>query len=155
MPKREIEIFKIDLLKVDEANLEIEFKVECSKGTYIRSLCEDIAKKLHTVGHMKSLIRTNAGDFNLEEAISLEELETNKDNEEWVNSHSLSVEKVLKNHFQKLELKENHLTLFLNGVKLTYNVPDGVYNIYCNNEYLGTGIENNSLLKRDIIISET
>lgn len=46
---REIEIYKVNLIKINEEQKQIEFQVHCSKGTYIRSLCEDIAKKLGTV----------------------------------------------------------------------------------------------------------
>lgn len=46
---REIEIYSINLNKIDNENKEIVFEVSCSKGTYIRSLCEDIAKALNTV----------------------------------------------------------------------------------------------------------
>ena len=46
---RNIEIYKIELKNVDKANKVISFEVSCSKGTYIRSLCEDIAKRLGTV----------------------------------------------------------------------------------------------------------
>ena len=48
--------------------------MQCSKGTYIRSLCEDIAEKLGTVGLMKELKRTVVGDFKIENAITVEEL---------------------------------------------------------------------------------
>ena len=47
---REIEIYAIELLNIN--NNEITFRVHCSKGTYIRTLCEDIAEKLETVGYM-------------------------------------------------------------------------------------------------------
>ena len=43
---RKIEIYKINLLDIDVEKKQIDFEVSCSKGTYIRSLCEDIAKKL-------------------------------------------------------------------------------------------------------------
>lgn len=49
IPKREIEIYDINLISFDIQNQIIEFKVSCSKGTYIRTLCEDIAEKLGTV----------------------------------------------------------------------------------------------------------
>lgn len=49
IPCRNIEIYSIRLIKADSANSEIVFDVECSKGTYIRTLCEDIAKKFDTV----------------------------------------------------------------------------------------------------------
>ncbi len=49
IPKRKIKIYNIKLLNFDIKNQIIKFEVECSKGTYIRTLCEDIAEKLKTV----------------------------------------------------------------------------------------------------------
>ncbi|MGM9953439.1 MAG: tRNA pseudouridine(55) synthase TruB [Intestinibaculum porci] len=72
VPARPIAIQDIRLLK--EENNEITFQVDCSKGTYIRSLCVDIAKKLGYPGHMKDLIRTRSGDFTIDQAITLEDL---------------------------------------------------------------------------------
>lgn len=60
VPKRNIEIYKIELVSLNKDQDQIVFDVECSKGTYIRSLCEDIAEKLGTVGHMKELEREKA-----------------------------------------------------------------------------------------------
>ena len=60
---RQIEIYSINLKEIDVENNEIIFEVSCSKGTYIRSLCEDIAEKLNTVGYMKELNRTKVGEF--------------------------------------------------------------------------------------------
>lgn len=60
---RQIEIYSISLKKIDANNNEIIFEVSCSKGTYIRSLCEDIAESLNTVGYMKELNRIKVGDF--------------------------------------------------------------------------------------------
>ena len=71
---RKITIYEINLLKIDKDNNEIQFKVKCSKGTYIRRLCEDIAKALGTVGYMKELERTEVGDFKLEQSISIDDL---------------------------------------------------------------------------------
>lgn len=70
---REIEIMKIALLNQNDN--EIQFKVLCSKGTYIRSLCVDIAHQLGYPGHMKSLIRSQSGHFDLKNCYSLEEIE--------------------------------------------------------------------------------
>ena len=50
---RQIKIYSIQLVGINEKEKQISFKVKCSKGTYIRSLCEDISKKLGTVGYMK------------------------------------------------------------------------------------------------------
>lgn len=69
---REIEILSMELPVV-------KIRVVCSKGTYIRTLCNDIGEKLGCFGAMKSLIRTRVGMFKLEDAITLEELEQYRD----------------------------------------------------------------------------
>lgn len=73
IPEREVTIYQLDIENVIE-NL-IDFKVKCSKGTYIRSLCYDLAFELGYPGHMSNLIRLKAGSFNLENAQSISELE--------------------------------------------------------------------------------
>ena len=78
IPEREIEIYEIHLIGVSKEAKEITYKVSCSKGTYIRTLCEDIAKKLGTVGFMKELERTKVGDFKIEDSIKISEIIKNK-----------------------------------------------------------------------------
>ena len=75
---RDIELYKLNLLSIE--NDEIEFEVSCSKGTYIRVVCEDIAKALGTIGTMSSLNRTIVDKFNISQAITFEELESIKEN---------------------------------------------------------------------------
>ena len=71
--ERDIEMMMIEL--IDFSNNEIVFDVKCSKGTYIRSLCVDIAKKLGYPGHMSHLERRQAGRFLITDCITLEQLE--------------------------------------------------------------------------------
>ena len=128
---RTIVIDKIELLELNGD--EITFKVNCSKGTYIRVLCEDIAEKLNTVGYMKSLCRTKVGSFYIEDEGKLIEL---KD--------LLDVPNIEVNEYEKL----------INGMKLkvckdNYN---GLCNLYYKNKFIGIGEINNNLLKRKIII---
>jgi tRNA pseudouridine synthase B len=150
IPKREIEIYNIELLDINEKDKTIEFRVHCSKGTYIRTLCENIAEKLGTIGYMQELNRVQVGQFNLNQAITVEELEKNKENEKFLNQHLITVQ----NFFEKypiVELKEEKLKLFLNGVQLTNNNDDGLYQIKVNNVVVGIGTIKNKLLKREII----
>ena len=150
IPKREIEIYNIELLDINEKDKTIEFRVHCSKGTYIRTLCENIAEKLGTIGYMKELNRVQVGQFNLNQAITVEELEKNKENEKFLNQHLITVQ----NFFEKysiVELKEEKLKLFLNGVQLTNNNDDGLYQIKVYNVVVGIGTIKNKLLKREII----
>lgn len=157
IPKREIEIYSIKLISVKE--LEIEFLVTCSKGTYIRTLCEDIAEKLGTVGFMKELTRTKVDRFDIENSYTLEDLEKNKQ-----DINIMTIEEVFKNN-KKIILNEEKLTLFLNGGRININkinvggdapgapFTKSIIRIYNpENQFIGTGFVNNNILKRDIII---
>lgn len=146
---RQIEIYNIKLLNIDKEKLEIEFEVSCSKGTYIRVLCEDIAEKLETVGYMSKLTRTRVDKFTLENAIMFDELEKGKEN---IENNLIKMEDIFS-ELPKIALNKRKEELFLNGVMLTFEYEDGLYNIYtATNNYLGTGTVKNKLLKRDIIL---
>lgn len=141
---RKIEIYKIELVKYNEKN--IEFIVSCSKGTYIRSLCEDIAEKLNTVGYMKNLERLQVGEFNIEKSVLIDDVNT-----ENIEKYLYTLEDILKDT-PNLNLNSKKLKLFLNGVQLTVTEAEGLYKIYVNNKFIGTGTVKKNLLKRDIII---
>lgn len=72
---RDIEIFGIEIEDVDEKNNEVTVLVECSKGTYIRTLCYDIGRKLGCGATMTKLLRTRSGNFCLKDALTLEQIE--------------------------------------------------------------------------------
>ncbi len=146
IPSRKITIYDIKLLKIDKENYEIQFEVRCSKGTYIRSICEDIAKKIGTIGYMKELQRTQVGNFKIEQAISIENL-----NKETVKKRIITVEELFKN-LENVQLGKKKLQLFLNGVKLNFDLEDDIYKIYSEEKFIGIGTVKNKLLKRDIVI---
>lgn len=148
---REITIYDIKVNLIDMKNNEVFFTVKCSKGTYIRSLCNDIAVKLQTCGYMKELNRKKVGLFDIKEAITLEELEKNKENVDYLNEKIIGIEDFFKEN-GKISLSNKKLELFLNGVKLNSENPDGLYNIYNKDKYIGIGSIKNNLLKREIII---
>lgn len=70
---REVTIFSIDIEEIDLPR--VKMTVHCSKGTYIRTLCEDIGEKLGCGGCMESLLRTKVAQFTLEDALRLAEIE--------------------------------------------------------------------------------
>lgn len=155
LPSRDIEIYNIALEGIDKENKTITFKVECSKGTYIRSLCEDIAKSLGTVGYMKELNRLKVGHFKIEESITLNELENIVKNNN-ISDYIITLEKFFENR-DKIILNSKEMRLFLNGAfsknSKKYNLKDGIYRIYdINEKFIGIGTSSNSELKRDIII---
>lgn len=148
---RNIEIYNIQLININKEEKIVKFKVHCSKGTYIRSLCEDIATRLETIGFMKNLNRIQVGDFNIKNAIEIEELEQKINNTEFIDKHFITLEDLFYNS-EKIILEDRKLELFLNGVKLTNKKRDGIYKIYNNNKFIGIGNIDNELLKRDIIL---
>lgn len=141
---RNIEIYKIELLEYQ--NNKIKFEVECSKGTYIRTLCEDISQKLETVGYMEELQRTKVNTFKIEDSILLDDITL-----ENAEKNIIKIEKVFKEK-DKINLDNKKLEMFLNGVKLTYSLSEDIYRIYNNEHFIGIGILKNGLLKRDIVI---
>ncbi len=98
---RDIEIKEIEVLKCE--NQEITFRVLCSKGTYIRSLCVDIAEKLGYPGHMSQLIRTQSGNFRIEDCVSIEDV---------VQGHYrlLSLEEAFS-HFEKYIVDDENIVI--------------------------------------------
>ena len=152
---RQIEIFSIQLDEINEDEKIICFTVKCSKGTYIRSLCEDIAERLGTIGYMKELNRVKVGIFDIKNSIKIEELDNNKDNEDFLKRNLISIEELfikLYGENNTIFLSDRKLKLFLNGVKLKYGLKNGDYRIYNEkNEFIGIGSIQNSQLKREII----
>lgn len=152
IPKREIEIYEMELIGINESEKTITFKVHCSKGTYIRSLCETISEKLETVGYMKELNRIKVGSFSENKAVTLEEIKENAKNKEFWTENMITIEEFFKDK-PKILLPEYKLKLFLNGVNLSPKAQDGIYRIYNEeNEFIGTGVIKGSLLKREIVI---
>ena len=69
---REVRIYRLDILEVNGP--KIRFYVHCGKGTYVRTLCRDLARALGSGGHMTFLIRVQTGAFTLANSVTLEEL---------------------------------------------------------------------------------
>ena len=149
---RQIEIYNINLIQYSIEKKQIKFEVFCGKGTYIRSLCEDIAQRFETVGYMKSLKRIQVGDFKIEDSITINQLEENIQDNNFIKDKIISIEKLF-NEKTGIKLDNKKLKLFLNGVRLTQTLNDGIYKIYTeNNIFVGIGVVESQLLKRDIIL---
>ncbi|MDK2865901.1 MAG: tRNA pseudouridine55 synthase [Clostridiales bacterium] len=146
---RKITIYSIHDLTFDRD--KIGFTVKCSKGTYVRTLCEDIAKALGTLGHMTALTRTSSEPFTMDMAVSLEQLEA-----EGAAAHLVSIETALV-HFPvfAVELDEQHRKMLDNGVKFDLkafadpcfsgaevgmnpsSVSESFYRLYVNHDFYG------------------
>ncbi len=73
---RKVTIFELELVNFDMQKQQAEVKIICSKGTYIRSIANDLGEKLGVFGHLIKLVRIKAGEFDVENSIKLEDLNT-------------------------------------------------------------------------------
>lgn len=112
-PQREVTLYDC---YITEWLAEDRFKirVNCSKGTYIRTLCTDIGKRLGCGAYMGELLRTKVGEYTLEKSISLDVLEANKENAE---QYLYDLEDVFK-HLPKVKVKAEADKFLYNGNKL-------------------------------------
>lgn len=145
---RKITVYNMELIDYNNTENEIIFKISCSKGTYIRTICENVAEQLNTVGYMKELKRLKVGEFCIENSIDIEQIKKEPD---LIYKNIITIQKFFNNK-KNINLTEKELTTFLNGGKLAKILENDIYNIYVKEKYIGTGkIENNNL-KRDIVI---
>lgn len=130
-------MYDISLKELWENNpkdISLTFKVECSSGTYIRSLIRDIAKNMETYGVMTKLKRLSVGKYNMEENILENDFED--------NILKIYTEKeVIEDNFKNsVYLKEHRKKAFLTGLKTSISskkYDDGIYKVYIENNLIG------------------
>lgn len=144
-------IIKDIIINSIDGNL-VDFTVTCSKGTYIRTICSDIGKKLVCGATMVSLVRTESGIFRIEDALDIENIKEMSKEEVFKNLIDTDVPLV---HFGKIKLNNKKAKDFVNGKKLKrfeFEIVDDsnhqeMYNIYYDNEFLGVAKIEDELLK--------
>lgn len=110
---RKVTVYELSLDSFDEKTQEGTLSVSCSKGTYIRTLIDDIAKSMGTNAVMTELERTSACGFTLEDAITLDELKALTENGE-IESKVLSTESLFVN-YKELRVSDKQAVRFYNG----------------------------------------
>lgn len=132
IPEREITVYSIET--VDFSGKELIMNIECSKGTYIRSLCRDIARAIGTVGTMSALERTKTCGWSVEDAVSFDCDDIEK--------HIIPIDEALS-EFETYCPQDFFATLLSNGcavsVKKLKNLPDGICRVYSNGGLIGLG----------------
>lgn len=139
---RKINIKHISVNNIDLENKEISFTVDCSKGTYIRSLCADIGEKLGCGACMSGLVRTKTGVFTLDDTVDIEAVK--KMSREELVSKLFPTDYPLV-QFGRVELSANRAKDFVNGKKIPKrdltivreSSRDDFYNVYFNDTFLG------------------
>ena len=140
VPQRVVRIESIDLIRETE-NHGFEIRVRCGRGTYIRTLCDDLGKRCGCPAHMRSLIRTRSGAFSIDNAISPEEAKALAE-EGRLAEYLLPPDYALK-HLPRTDIPEKLARLVVNGAKMplvpgTETMAEGEpVRIYLKNDFWG------------------
>ena len=137
LPTRKITISNIELIDFHD-NL-IKFKVTVSKGTYIRSLIEDIGKTLKTVATMEDLVRTKQGSYKIEDSYTLDDIKND-------NYKPIPLRTVLQD-YPSYELNANEYFKVKNGSKMSLNLDDKIVTLLYNNKPIALYKKENDLYR--------
>lgn len=133
---RKILIYFINDVVVDEENNECYFTVKCSKGTYIRSLCRDIAEAMSTYGTMVFLERIESGNFKKDTALDFETIDSKK-----IQDNLILIDDII--NYPKVEIYDpNIIKLLMNGVSVKNpnyirEIGEGLYLLYIKGNLIG------------------
>lgn len=141
---RKVNISKLEILEYDDTTRCLTIQIECSKGTYIRSIANDLGEKLGTYGHLTKLVRIKAGQFYIKDSINLEQLQTKENVEKFL------IYPLEKLNYSTYEINNLEKTKILNGVAIkpsaNYSENDIVL-LTENNKLLAVTIMTGGLLK--------
>lgn len=132
-----IEIKEIKILSYFENKLELI--IECGSGTYIRSICRDMATKLNSLATMISLVRTKSGNFTIEKSHTIEEIEANP--EKFLLSSDFLI-----NNMQKKIVNEYEYKRLMYGQEIHVGSGEDIA-LYYNGTFLGYGCDTNGGFK--------
>ena len=128
MPRRRVKIFRLEL--VDATDISATIDVDCSAGTYIRSLAVDLGARLNLPATLKNLIRLRVGDFKLDDSVTFDELD---------ESCLRPIDACLK-HLPTFNLPEYRIRAFRNGLPTTVNSADENFlRVMSGGKFLGVG----------------
>lgn len=146
---RKVTIYNLDIIQIRDNR--ILFDVECSRGTYVRTLCNDIGESLNTFGHMSMLVRTTVDRFTIYDSFTLDEIKKYSEDEN-INLILKPIDFVLTK-YKKLILDDEYFKILENGgkISLSNNLPSfestiiesDKLRVYCKEQFIGIGIISN------------
>lgn len=136
---RNINIYELNIEEI-YGNRIVTFYTKCSRGTYIRTLCNDIGEDLGTFGYMSNLLRVGVGPFNIEDSYKIEDLESLSQSE--VEKLILPIDFALM-EFKSIKIQDEFYRKLVNGVKVQidneeYLIGD-ILRVYSKNKFIGIG----------------
>ena len=136
----DVEIFSIELLAETKENTYL-FRIHCSAGTYIRSVCRDLAEMLGSLATMVSIKRTRCGNFKVENSVTIDELEK-------IGEKALVNCEDALSSLEKYELNSEYYEPILNGIKISVeDAPYEDFALYCRGELFGIASSDNGFIK--------
>lgn len=137
---RDISIHELNILNIDKNN-KVLFHTKCSRGTYIRTLCDDIGMDLGTYGYMSYLIRVSVGSFRIEDSYSIDYINTL--NYEELAKILTPMDKALK-HMDSIVVQDTFYPKLINGLMLQiipedHNKLNEPLKVYCKDSFIGIG----------------
>ena len=157
---RVIMVYDNSITRMDIEKGEIEFDITCSKGTYIRTVCDDIGRALGCGAVMTALERTESGYFRIDDAHTIEEITEAAENGEGSLEKLIIPADVTLEKLGRIKLNNNRITAFLNGNSSWSNgfriiEPsefDEMFRVYGNETFLGVAaVENGSLVPKKVV----
>lgn len=154
---RNVTIYDINLLDLKDDTATIQ--VECSKGTYIRSLIHDLGKELSSYAHMTHLIRNRVGKFNIDNSIDISKISDYSLDE--IEEKLISIEDALYN-LDKINIIDTISDRLINGQKININsltfegkyLEDNDIVVKVNNKFIGIGKVKNNILKMEKVLCQ-
>lgn len=142
LPPKRVTINKFELLSQTDKN-KFTFLINCTGGTYIRSLARDLGFKTNSLAVMSKLDRTKSGIFTTESGIKLEDFKA------WdiekIAPFIISADSVI--NYEKFVLTKAQAQKILDGVFEDLGITDGVYRVYNEEEFWGIGESKDGILK--------
>lgn len=141
IPERTIFVSKIELLNFDELNQSGKILINCSKGTYIRSIIHDIGQKLGSGAVMSGLVRVLSGGMNVVNSMFLTDDITVQD----IENNLISPEKIIP--FEKIEITNSEYQRVKNGNSIIKDVCDGYKYIFYKSEIIAFAESSEKIVK--------
>lgn len=138
---RKVTINELKIISFSPENNTVELYVDCSKGTYIRSIAHDLGEKLGTYGHLIKLVRVKAGQFTLDNSVHLEQLTDSGE----VLAELQNPLEYLK--YPKYELNEYELEKVSHGMSFKLEADAGIIVLTSQNKLVGVAFVENNVAK--------
>ena len=157
LPARQITVYSIEILGFNQAQNICLLQIECSKGTYIRSLCADMAKEMCTMGYTSFLLRTRTGNAEISQAFTLAEIEERAQKADF--GFMIPVDKAMS-HYGQCVLEDYLFPILTTGTPIDLTkvikgdeIPRNAdLRVYCQNQFIGMGRAEEDMLKIKTLI---